>query len=233
MQILKQPFEGEPETREVSTADGQTEYHITVKELTPLRARLADAADVLFCLYMAGLIIAMLLNEPNKDLAVWLTAALIAGFSHKARPGLRDSFRKKTRLRLNAEHIAVWQSGGWVCFDRKLPHRFGILQHDYAPMEKLKVEFDRQKAAMKRKVLFRKPYYGDSFIVCLEYLGQRHDLVTVYGRKEASAVVARLQACDEIIESRLRQGRGAAIDPADQWGHQPGDLETFTSSILH
>lgn len=233
MKILKQPFEGEPETREVSTADGQTEYHIAVKELTPLRARVADVADVLVGLYVTGLIIALLLNDPHQDWAALVTAALFFGLYWRARPGLRDSFRKKTKLRLNAEHLAVWQSGGWVCYDRKLPHRFGILQHDYAPMEKLKYEFERQKAAMKRKVLFRKPYYGDSFIVCLEYLGQRQDLVTVYGRKEASAVVARLQACDEIIESRLRQGRGAAIDPADQWGHQPGDLETFTSSIPH
>lgn len=233
MEILKQPFEGEPETREVSTADGQTEYHVTVKELTPLRARVADIADVLVGIYVTGLIIALFLNDPHQDWAAVVTAALFFGCYWKARPGLRNSFRKKTKLRLNAEHLAIWQSAGWVCFDRKLPHRFGILQHDYAQMEKLKVEFERQKAAMKRKVLFRKPYYGDSFIVCLDYLGQRQDLVTVYGRKEASAVVARLQACDEIIESRLRQGRGAPIDPADQWGHQPGDLETSTSSTLH
>ena len=38
------------------------------------------------------------------------------------------------------------------------------------------------------------------------------------------AIVARLQACNEIIEARTRQGRGAAINPADQWGHQPGDI---------
>ncbi|WP_372837478.1 hypothetical protein [Phaeovulum sp.] len=233
MENLKQPFEGEPQTREISATDGQGGYHVTVKVLTPRRAWAADIADVLTSLYVALILIGLTLNAPVLDWAHWAATALFLGLYYGARPGLRDMWRKTTKLRLDGQHIAIWQDGHWVCFDRKLPHRFGILQHDYAPMEKLKDEFERQKAQMKRKVLFRKPYYGDSFIVCLEYLGQRHDLVTVYSRKEASAVVARLQACGEIIESRLRQGRGAPIDPADQWGHQPGDLETPASSTLH
>lgn len=229
MKAMKQPFDGEPQTRELSTADGQTEFHVTVKELTPIRARLADIADVLLGIYIVGLIIFLITNDPHQDAPAWFTAVFFFGLYWGARPGMRNSWRKTTKLRIDAQHIALWQDGGWIGYDRKLPHRFGILQHDYAPMEKLKTEFERQKDAMKRKVQFRKPYYADSFIVCLEYLGQRHDLVTVYGRKEASAVVARLQACDEIIESRLRQGRGSAIDPADQWGHQPGDIGTPTT----
>lgn len=224
METLKQPFEGEPHTEEVSTVDGTSEFQITVKAFTPLRARLADMADMLIGLYVAFIIVGVILHTQRLDWANVIGGLFYFGLYYGARPELRDSWRKTTKLRLDGQHIAIWQDGGWTCFDRKLPHRFGMLQHDYAPMEKLKNEYERQKAVMDRKVLFRKPYYGDSFIVCLEYLGQRHDLLTIYGRKEASAVVARLQACDEIIEARLRQGRGAAIDPADQWGHQPGDI---------
>lgn len=233
METLKQPFEGEPHTEEVSANDGSAEFYITVQEFTPLRARMADIADLMIGLYVAFVIVGVILHTQRLDWANFIGGLIFFGLYSGARPDLRDSWRKTTKLRLGGQHIAIWQDGGWACFDRKLPHRFGILHHDYAPMEKLKYEYERQKAAMDRKVLFRKPYYGDSFIVCLEYLGQRHDLLTVYGRKEASAVVARLQACDEIIESRLRQGRGAPIDPADQWGHQPGDLETSASSTLH
>lgn len=134
------------------------------------------------------------------------------------------NLRTKTQIRLSSTHIAVAQDKEWVLYDRQMPHRFALLPHDRAPMERLVHDFERQKASIARKAVFKKPYYGESFIVALEYLGQRNDLLTAYGRNEATAIVARLQACNEIIEARTRQGRGAAINPADQWGHQPGDI---------
>ena len=67
-------------------------------------------------------------------------------------------------------------------------------------------------------------YYGDSFHVVFEYLGQRNDIATVYGHKDASAIVNRLKACDKRLNQLAGMGDEAALDPDDQWNKGPGEI---------
>ncbi|MCY1382789.1 hypothetical protein D9M69_708470 [compost metagenome] len=68
-------------------------------------------------------------------------------------------------------------------------------------------------------------YYGDSFHVVLVYEGHRVDLLSVFGRQQAAAVVARLQYCDRQLEQESKNV-GAADNPhaGADWHQSPGGL---------
>lgn len=55
-------------------------------------------------------------------------------------------------------------------------------------------------------------------------MGQRFDVVTVYDQKRATAVAARLMACDKIMDTKNQMGEGEVLNPSEQWGQAPGNL---------
>jgi hypothetical protein len=55
-------------------------------------------------------------------------------------------------------------------------------------------------------------------------MGHRHDVLDVYDKNRALAVLARFKACDDVMDNFARMGDGEVLHPSGQWGEQPGDL---------
>ena len=123
-----------------------------------------------------------------------------------------------------SEKFLVRRLVGWKTYDRQLPHKFLLLPHDHAQREREKHDLEVRKAQARGKIVAPRRYYQESFHVCLNYAGHRVDILTVFDRKDAAAVLARLQACDETVDVQVRNGNGGAFRPEDQWGIHPGEI---------
>lgn len=221
----RSPFAGKPATRQIADRNGGPGFAVRPRVLTPFRAMAADwiagmgmAAGLAFSLASLG-------SVPHPD-SEMLTAALVVpvvgGFVlHEA---LRFLFRKRVRLMFTLDQFSVKTLFGWKHYDRLLPHRFALLQHDWTQAEQEQHQYQAARAQMQGKVFRKHRWYGNSFHVSFDYLGQRNDLLTVYGPKEAMAIVTRLNACDSVLDALARRGQGTPLTPADEWGAQPGAI---------
>ena len=122
--------------------------------------------------------------------------------------------------------FSILRGNRWETFDRQLPHRFVLLPHDKTQAERDQHEYDQKKASLSGHAIMPVRYYGNSFIVCFEYLGQRNDILEVFGPKEAQAILTRLNACDSVMDAQSKKGSGTTFDPSDEWAKQPGDIRT-------
>lgn len=155
-----------------------------------------------------------------------LTAALVvpavSGFVLYG--ALRFLLRKRTRLVLTLDQFSVETMFGWKHYDRLLPHRFALLQHDWAQAEQEHAEFQAAQAQRQGKLIRKRRWYANSFHVSFDYIGQRNDVLTVYGQKKAMAILTRLNACDNVLDALARRGQGTPLTPEDEWGDQPGAI---------
>ena len=58
----------------------------------------------------------------------------------------------------------------------------------------------------------------------LIYAGQRVDLLSVFGAKEAAAIVTRLQYCDRLLNEAIAMSGGISKRPEDDWAEAPGGM---------
>jgi len=221
------PFNGKPATETVTNADGITFFRIRPCELTPLRAKLADIAGTLTALGMnvAGIFqFKVFVGEPN-----WLLWGVALICPWLAYPFLwrlyRALLRKETEIVITPEQFKFRTWKGWQTYDRQLPHKFALIPHDKARIEKEKHDLEIRREQVRGRIISKTRYYGESYHLSFEHLGQRNDVLTIYGRKKALAVLARLKACDEVMDSQARMGDGIALDPEDQWSDQPGEIK--------
>jgi hypothetical protein len=103
-------------------------------------------------------------STPNPDSGM-LTAAIVVpvagGFVLYG--ALRSLLRKRVRLMLTLEQFSVKTLFGWRHYDRLLPHRFALLQHDWTQAEQEQQEFQAAQAQMQGKLLRRARWYANSF----------------------------------------------------------------------
>lgn len=220
------PFQGEPRTEEFTDKSGNTEFRVTPQYLTPLRVKLAEFLAVISTLGFLGGGFCILSATPNP--AGWLFWAALLG-PLAAYPLLngywRRTLRKQTHIVMTIDQFKFLSWKGWQCYDRKLRHKFVLLLHDKTQAEKDEHDLEIREGQMRREVIAPKRYYADSFHLSFEYLGQRNDVLTVYGNKEALAILARFKACDERLNQLGSIGDGIALKPEDQWNDQPGDIQ--------
>lgn len=221
LQRVRSPFAGKPVTRQVADRNGAPAFDVQPRVLTPARAMAAHWLAGVGVVAGVGYGLANFASAPNPDSGM-LTAALVVpvagGFV--LYEALRSLLRKRVRLVLTLEQFSVKTMFGWKHYDRLLPHRFALLQHDWAQAE--------QELAETRKVVKKPRWYTKSFHVSFDYLGQRNDVLTVYGPKEAMAIVTRLNACDSVLDALARRGQGTPLTPADEWGDQPGAIPEYS-----
>ena len=225
MTPYKSPFEGLPQTEEFITANGAQAYKITVKALTPRRAYLADFLAKALSVYLV--IVGIGLTVQDGEVSGLLFYGGIGVLMYGAfRKWFKEWLEKTTIMEIAPESFMVQDGlrGDVRVFDRMHTHRFALVQHDLALDEQRDHEYAQRQDQLGRRAVRRRPYYQDSCIVSFEYLGQRNDLLEIYGRKDALAILARLKACDEIVEAQARKGKGLALTPAQEWGEQPGDI---------
>ena len=222
---IEQPLSGRPRTRRRADANGHPEFFITVRELTPLRAKIADAiTSAIFGLSILtlGLWVFLTYEGPVDEMIAGVVTMAAHAFALSC--ACRFALRRKTRIVMRTATISVRRWYGWQHFDRNLEHRFVLLNHDEARAEQLRHDLAVREAAAKGRVIQKKAYYAESFHVVLAYAGHRRDLLAVYGPTEASAVVARLQYCDRVLNEAMRMGGGVGQRPEDEWTAAPGEL---------
>jgi hypothetical protein len=224
-QKVLSPFAGKPATWQVVDHNGAPAFRVEPRILTPLRAsavslltKLGGLAAVLY-----GLVSVASANKPTFGMLVGaMVAAAFATFMlHRA---LDSLFRKHMHLMLTAGKFSVRTLFGWKHYDRELPHRFAVFPHDWTQAEREQQEYEMQQAQLDRKPLQKQRLYGNSFHVSFDYLGQRNDIMTVYGEKEAIAIVARMKACDDVLDALSHHGQGTPLSPEGEWGNQPGSI---------
>jgi hypothetical protein len=225
LQKIRSPFSGKPATRQVLDRNGAPAFDVQPRVLTPVRAMAANWLTGLGVVAGLGHSLAVVAATPNPDSGL-LTAALVVPLAggFVLYEALRSLLRKRVRMMLTLEQFSVKTLFGWKHYDRLLPHRFALFQHDWMRAEQELAEFHAAQAQMKRKVIRKPRWYASSFHLSFDYLGQRNDVVTVYGPKEATAIVTRLNACDSVLDALARRGQGTPLTPADEWGDQPGAI---------
>ncbi|HKJ74229.1 MAG TPA: hypothetical protein VKA19_08955 [Alphaproteobacteria bacterium] len=226
MTKIESPFKGRPATWEHRDKDGRpAAFTIAPRELTPWRAKIADFLAAPTAFGIVAMNISYLEGIGNDS--DWVLAAAIL-LPLLAIPVLRGAWRyllrKQVRILLTPEQVKVDGWLGWRCYDRTLPHSFALLAHDRTRAEQDAIEFEMRQAQARGQVIRKTRYFGESYHVHLQYLGQRVDLMTVFGQKPARALVERLNACDGIMDRRAGLGDGVTLDPSDEWGDAPGDL---------
>lgn len=123
-----------------------------------------------------------------------------------------EEFRVKTRR------------GHWNVYDRSLTHRFVMQRHDRTRQKQEEHDLQIRRAQQNGRIIRPPRYYAESYHIVFEYMGHRHDVLTVFDKNRAMAVTARLKACDEFMNNRARMGDGEVLNPAEQWSDQPGGL---------
>lgn len=221
----KSPLSGAPKTIQ-DTFDGDIE-RITVyaAALTPIRARLSDwVSTATGCIALIGAILAAL---QTGEAPIWqfgaLAAAPVLAF-FGSRMALYHLLRKSVRVVFTPDEFVIHGLFRTRRFDRNMPHKFALYSHDKAKREAEIIRF--RVSGMKRSLRLFPPkhYLGASFHLSFEYLDQRNDILTIYRLKDAHRIIARLKACDTIMDGYAHKGTGQALTPEQDWSPQPGGL---------
>lgn len=223
---LRSPFQGKPKTRLKQDRRGIPTVTIMPTVLTPLRAKVADRLATGTAVVQMIWSLLAVYELPQPELLHWGAAAIIPWLCRPVyRVLYRAIARKKTTIVMTPDEFRIPGFWRWKRFDRQLPHQFALLPHDKARTEQRQHEVKTRQAQLNGRAIDKKPYYAESFHISFEYLGQRNDVVTVYGQKDARAILSRLKACDAVMDSFARSGgNGVALRPEDEWGEQPGAI---------
>lgn len=223
---FKNPLSGRPRTVETKGRDGKPQFRIVARELTPFRARMADGiSTALTVVLLIGCILAFF-NAAKAGLseAVMLAGVFLVG-ERVLRATLRAALRGRCEIVMTTDTIKVRGWFVWRSYNRLLEHRFALHVHDHAEEENRDLDYAARQASSKGHVIRQTPYYMASFHVVLVYAGQRADLLTVYGQKEAAAIVARLQYCDRLLNEAIAMSGGISKRPEDDWTAAPGGID--------
>jgi hypothetical protein len=220
---VRLPFDGNPETWEETDKNGNPEFHVTARTLTPPRARVADGLGVATAAAVPALSILYVMNHDPT-----VPALAFAGATWFLRPLFeklwREALKRKVDMVVTADEFRFRAGLKWIAFDRALQHRFALVLHDLARWERDKHELEVLKARERRKIVQPRRYYQDSYHFIYELVGQRNDITEIFGKPDAQAVLTRLRAIDEVINACAKRGGGTAINPGDQWVEQPGAI---------
>lgn len=219
------PFEGEPRTWTKTDQNGQPIMLVRICEMTPERVPWADGLGDVFTLLLVGLSFYILQSLESVHLLVWAGGLIGPLF---LRPCLAWLFHwamaKEKWVMFTPTEFRVQTLTGWRVYDRTLTHRFVMMKHDRTREERDRHEAKMRTAQRSGRIIQPKPVYGESFHIIFEYLGQRIDVATIYRQPRATAVAARLKACDKVMDTQNKMGEGEVLKPAEQWGNMPGTL---------
>jgi hypothetical protein len=228
MNDLAKVFAGEPKT-EVATEGGRTTINVSVRHLRPFEAQCADDTAILLGLGAVGL--AGWITYVSMDVTVPAIALFLGALC--GRPFTQEKLRQVCRVTATVSFTEdsiqlqrvrkapSWEvEEGWHQFNRSHDHRFVLYQHDKAQAEKDEIEYQLRTKPGARVAR----YYGESWFVALEYLGQRFDVAEVMGKRRADAILDRLTFCDKYMDSLVNVRKGLSMRPQDEWAGPSGSL---------
>jgi hypothetical protein len=224
---FKNPLEGYPQTIEAKGTDGLPSFRIRLRTLSPERAKRAhDAADGAWFFFMLLVAAALYVGRAHVGLTVCIGAVVLVMVAAHLLPGIADNVLcEHTEIVMSPKAIAVRRGRSQVHYNRLLKHRFALKEHDLTAWEQRAIEYRIRDASLKsNKAINPTVYYGQSAHVVLVYAGHRQDLLSVWGITIASAIVERLQYCDDCLNKALSMG-GSAQTPDDEWPDGPGGIK--------
>lgn len=218
------PLSSRPMTIESLDKHGKPKFIIKPLELTPLRCKAVDGMQLAIAVVLGITCVLDILNLPEffvEPVIRIIAPAVIAYFFMGWL--FRDGLKRSSKIVMTTDAISVRRWHGWVRYNRNLEHQFAVLNHDKTLEERQRHELQTRQASASGKVIQKKAYYGQSFHVVLVYAGHRRDLLTVYGQKEANAIVTRLQYCDRRLNEAINMGSGGQT-PDEEWDNAAGGL---------
>ncbi|MES9822825.1 MAG: hypothetical protein ABW127_00170 [Candidatus Thiodiazotropha endolucinida] len=224
-QEILSPFDGEPQTEPFTDDDGNPAFRIKTQTLTPEGVKRSEFWAGLSVLLLMGMGFYLLAQNPHAPAVAWFALLIGPPFAYRFFEKFwAYSYIQQTEMVMTINQFRIKRGNQWQLFDRTLAHKFKLFDHDKTRDEKDANEFAVRKAQARGQVIAPKRYYGDSFHVVFEYLNQRNDIITVYGRNEAAAIVTRLRDCDDRLNQLSGMGDGATLNPDDQWSKGPGEI---------
>jgi len=220
------PYEGDPLTTHGVDSKGFSIFTIITKGITPGRAKFADGASVVLVVCFLVVMLAAFHphQTPNESMVLGAVFYGVLLFGYPIfRAYWRYYLKKTTQTMMTAELFMVKRWRGWKKYDRTLAHFFYMIPHDKSKIEAEIIDHNIRQGNVSAAAHTMR-CYSDSFHICLNYHGTRHDILTVMGHKQACAILARLTLCDETINAQTGMGDGVPLNPSDQWNNQTGDI---------
>lgn len=219
------PFDGAPKTEIVTDDQGRRAFIVTPRYLTPWRFKVARfSANVTAWALMFALVFLVdhMVSEPGWEVlgaliapwVLWQLWFVIARFMCS----------RTTRFELTEDTLKVGRLFGSRKFDRTIPNSFALPPHNSAIAEQRKHELIVRQEASKGRVIAKMPIYANSWHLSFVYLGQRNDLLTIYGQQDAEALLCRLQACNDVLNRQAGLAEGLSMSADDDWTDSPGDV---------
>lgn len=223
---VESPLKGWPPTRPLRRQAG---FLVEARHLTPQRAKFTDAIGGLINLGGVVLFFWMLSAEAFVSGEEIFTAiAVIIGLCivvWRSRRGWgRSFFGKTTIIEFTPDRIRIKGGMRFLNYDRTLPHEFNFEIHDKAEEEEHEEIATKRKAAMEGKKELPKveKFFRQSFHVILRYAGQRVDVASVFGKRDAEALLVRLQLLDQMMDAARGDSTTPVYAEADkQYGERP------------
>ncbi len=151
---MKSPLTGRPPTRQTTDEAGLLSFKVTPRELTPIRAKLANGISSVIGLGLAAVNFIPLLQERHLYLQDLVAAigVTVLGY-YLLRWVTLEACRVTTRIELRMDQAKVRRLSGWESYDRRIEHRFVLLPHDEAEHEQRCHDLATRKAAANGQVL--------------------------------------------------------------------------------
>lgn len=210
---LRNPFSGYPRTRIRRDARGRKWYVVDIRYLSPLGARIGDGLGKALSV---ALFFGALYGLAKYDITAWWLwlPALIAPLALKDlwRCFFRQMLRAHRRVALSAGLIRI--SG--KTFDRNRVRGFIPRPHPWAITEQRRHTHEQRKAQRAKNPPEPAPlYYGEeTMLITCVFAGGSRDICAVFGLKERSAILLRLNGINDALNAESGAGTGHPIEPA-------------------
>jgi len=218
-------LDGKPYTRETTDSNGQTTITVNVKAIGAIGARMADYATigVTGAIAVASIGGGIIIEDATlmQRLVMW-TLPIPAFFLVKR--FFYSAFAKTKPVVFPPETTTYPRFFRAQRFDSNFPIKFVLHTHPKAEIEANKMQLRETKRKVKWYTRPLKPYYQESYLLVLEYMGQPNIIMTIYNRQKAREIVAKLTAVSEVIRSYGSSGQGTATTPAADWANQAGGV---------
>lgn len=222
------PLAGRPKTTRLW---GKPGFRVVARYLTPTHAKIIDFI-VGALVFVGGFFVLVSVTQERDFVAgilvavfVWMIPVAVLHMLGVFRWFGREFFGSTRMLEFTPEAIRVRGLLGFKNYDRRWQHEFDCTTHEKAQEEEEEEVFERQMEALKgkkqKKIVRSKKYYRNSYQIVLRYAGQRVDIASVFGRKDAEAILTRLQVLDAELDSLLAQTSGSGVSGSDQYGRRP------------
>lgn len=220
------PFYGPPRTRPYVSRKRGPGWKVRLRELTPVRAKIADALAMMSALALAIGACLYLHHTGEQNGWLWISAILGALIAVPLLQWLwgvilrRNMAMSLDRVRLKRHWLFTWG-----VHETPAVGGFALAPHRKAAIEALEHEDERMRAAMRNQVVRPKQYYQDCGVLNLLYHGEYRKLRPIYPIHKAQRAEQRMQA---VYEKVLQQGAARNFDPYggdSDWTKTSGEFD--------